>query len=257
MGIVLEQPFICLVTEFCPHGALSDFLTQNDKKHLLSSWVRRCEIALGTARGLHFLHTRTPQIIHRDVKPDNVLLDGSWNAKVCDFGLTTLCDRANKSGDMRALNSSNPAMTTSVGTCGYQAPELFKLDDDGRFLDRSKYTTAIDVYAFGMVLYEVAIISRAWLDITAKQGPFFLEIADRVSAGDRPSWGDCSALPPGWRDLVEQCWSQEADDRPSMSKVALGLERVIQDGLPLSDRLEAANANGDTIKDERRSTTLY
>jgi len=70
------------VTEFCPHGALSDFIDVIEPgRGRRLDWNRRLDIAIGAARGVHFLHSRNPSIIHRDLKPDNILIDGSWNAK--------------------------------------------------------------------------------------------------------------------------------------------------------------------------------
>jgi len=229
-----------LVTEFCPHGALSDHFGPN--KPTLS-WSRRLSIAVGAARGLYFLHTRSPPIIHRDVKPDNILIDGSWTAKVCDFGLTTLhLSRSFGRHSMfkTRLDDSRPdapgvAMTSCVGTCGYQAPEVMQLGDDGRLLERMVYACSIDVYSFGFVLYELALHRRAWHEILDRAGPFYLEIMDRVIAGERPAWPGHLEAPAGWIQLTERCWAQDPASRPTMAEVAQELDLLLAFNDELND----------------------
>ena len=92
MGIVMNP--VCLVTEYCHNGNLFDLLheTVDDKRGehyaVQIPWQRRIRIALDVARGMNFLHTSTPVIIHRDLKSLNILINEKWTAKVSDFGLS-------------------------------------------------------------------------------------------------------------------------------------------------------------------------
>lgn len=92
MGIVMNP--VCLVTEFCHNGNLFDLLheTVDDPRGehyaVQIPWPRRLRIALDVARGMNFLHTSTPVIIHRDLKSLNILVNEKWTAKVSDFGLS-------------------------------------------------------------------------------------------------------------------------------------------------------------------------
>ena len=85
---------VCLVTEYCHNGNLFDLLheTVDDKRGehyaVQIPWQRRIRIALDVARGMNFLHTSTPVIIHRDLKSLNILINEKWTAKVSDFGLS-------------------------------------------------------------------------------------------------------------------------------------------------------------------------
>ena len=92
MGIVMNP--VCLVTEYCHNGNLFDLLhdtvDDNRGEHYAVQipWQRRIRIALDVARGMNFLHTSTPVIIHRDLKSLNILINEKWTAKVSDFGLS-------------------------------------------------------------------------------------------------------------------------------------------------------------------------
>lgn len=105
----------CLVYEYMPHGSLHDVLKHGNPE---LDWPRRYKIALGIAAGLEYLHmAHRPKVIHRDLKPGNILLDIDLNARIGDFGLAKLVQLDTVSG---AINSSNVA-----GTLGYIAPEYY------------------------------------------------------------------------------------------------------------------------------------
>lgn len=105
-------------------------------------WPSRVQIALDSARGLEYIHEHTvPVYIHRDIKSANILIDKNFHGKVADFGLTKLTEVG---------NSSLP--TRLVGTFGYMPPEYAQYGD---------VSPKIDVYAFGVVLYELISAKEA------------------------------------------------------------------------------------------------
>ncbi|KAM7461372.1 hypothetical protein LguiA_029493 [Lonicera macranthoides] len=127
-----------IVYEYMTRGALAGYLYKIDRSanNFVLSWVQRLKICLYAARGLEYLHTGT-NVIHRDMKSSNILLDENLTAKVSDFGLSKLGPK----------NDSCSHVSTQVkGTSGYLDPEYWMTH---------KLTKKSDVYSFGVVLLEV------------------------------------------------------------------------------------------------------
>ena len=132
-GYCVEGKHRILVYEYMEHGSLAESLSSN-----ALDWKQRFEIALGTARGLAYLHEECLEwVLHCDVKPQNILLDSNYQPKVADFGLSKLQNR----GDL-----NNPNFSKMRGTRGYMAPEwVFNLP----------ITSKVDVYSYGIVVLEM------------------------------------------------------------------------------------------------------
>ncbi|OVA03426.1 Protein kinase domain [Macleaya cordata] len=129
-----------LVYEFIDNGNLSEHLRGSGKEPL--PWSTRVHIALDSARGLEYIHEHTvPVYIHRDIKSANILIDKNYRGKVADFGLTKLTEVG-----------SGSLQTRVVGTFGYMPPEYAQWGD---------ITPKVDVYAFGVVLYELISAKEA------------------------------------------------------------------------------------------------
>ncbi|GLT82260.1 hypothetical protein SLE2022_401440 [Rubroshorea leprosula] len=121
-----------LVYEYMTNGSLASYLFNNPRP----SWKKRTEIAFGTARGLVYLHEEcSNQIIHCDIKPQNILLDDSFTAKIADLGLAKLLEK-----------DQTRTLTKLRGTRGYVAREWFK---------NMPVTVKVDVYSFGILLLEL------------------------------------------------------------------------------------------------------
>ncbi|KDP40162.1 hypothetical protein JCGZ_02160 [Jatropha curcas] len=138
LGFCNEQNHRLLVYELMKNGTLSNFLFGEEAK---PSWEKRAEIVLGIARGLLYLHEECEtQIIHCDIKPQNVLLDKNYTAKIADFGLAKLL-----------MKDQTRTSTNVRGTKGYMAPEWLK---------NTPVTTKVDVYSFGVMLLEIIFCIR-------------------------------------------------------------------------------------------------
>ncbi|XP_028776699.1 probable serine/threonine-protein kinase PIX13 [Neltuma alba] len=135
-GYCTEEDELLLVYEFMPKGSLESHLFRRVSNTQPLSWNTRLKIAIDAAQGLAFLHTSEKQIIYRDFKASNILLDGSYNAKISDFGLAKL----GPSGEQSHVT------TRIMGTYGYAAPEYVAT---GHLYVKS------DVYGFGVVLLEM------------------------------------------------------------------------------------------------------
>ncbi|KAG6554272.1 hypothetical protein Mapa_004188 [Marchantia paleacea] len=148
VGYCIADSQRLLVYDFVPNGTLEHAL--HGKNMPVIDWPTRMKIALGSARGLGYLHEDChPKIIHRDIKASNILLDNSFEAQVADFGLAKLA------------NEAHTHVTTRVmGTFGYLAPEYAL---SGKLTDKS------DVYSFGVVLLEL-ITGKKPVDVTQAPG---------------------------------------------------------------------------------------
>ncbi|CAN0892691.1 Probable LRR receptor-like serine/threonine-protein kinase RKF3 [Linum grandiflorum] len=140
-----------IICELMKNGSLHDHLFESKSSTKKLSWPIRQKVALGTARGLAYLHTGAHHaIIHRDIKAQNILLDETFEAKVADFGLA-------KSNPEGATHMS----TRVAGTWGYLAPEYALY---GQLTERS------DVYSFGVLLLELLSGRKALIRIDAGDG---------------------------------------------------------------------------------------
>ncbi|KAF5197270.1 Receptor-like kinase [Thalictrum thalictroides] len=133
-----------LIYEFVPNNTLEYHL--HGKGRPTMEWAKRMTIALGSARGLAYLHEDChPRIIHRDIKAANILIDDNWEAMVADFGLAKLSD-----------TTQTHVSTRVMGTFGYLAPE---------YASSGKLSEKSDVFSFGVMLLEL-ITGRRPVDNT-------------------------------------------------------------------------------------------
>lgn len=215
IGYCLEGDNRLLVYEFMPGGSLENRLFARGGLESLS-WAIRVKIAIGAARGLHFLHSCVPPVIYRDFKSSNILLDSEFNAKLSDFGLA-------KSGP----KGNETHVTTQVfGTEGYTAPE---------YISTGRLTAKCDVYSFGVVLiellsgrraidhtksaYEQKLIEWAWPNLDQKLG--VVRIMDSKLGGQYPRRAAGIAAM-----LAKQCTHPDAKERPHMAQVLSILEEL-------------------------------
>eukprot|EP00253_Pinus_taeda_P028331 PITA_28331 len=139
LGHCFESPISALLYEYMPNGSLDKLLFAREDEGKLLVWEQLHSIALGSARGIAYLHQDCEKrIIHFDIKPHNILLNVDFTPKVSDFGLAMLCGK----------EDDHISMTAARGTPGYVAPEVC-YSDMGPVTDKS------DVYSFGMLLLEI------------------------------------------------------------------------------------------------------
>ncbi|KAF3322619.1 protein kinase 2B [Carex littledalei] len=140
VGYCSESDNKLLVYEYMPKGSLENHLFRRGMQPI--SWNMRVNIAIDVARGLSFLHNLENQVIFRDLKSSNVLLDSDFKAKLSDFGLA----RNGPTGDKSHVS------TKVVGTRGYAAPE---------YIATGHLSSKSDIYSFGVVLLELLTGKRA------------------------------------------------------------------------------------------------
>ncbi|KAJ1437413.1 Serine/threonine-protein kinase, active site [Sesbania bispinosa] len=136
IGCCVEGSHRILVYEFLQNNSLASSLLGSKSKYVALDWAKRAAICRGTASGLSFLHEEAqPNIVHRDIKASNILLDESFNPKIGDFGLAKLFP-----------DNVTHVSTRVAGTMGYLAPEYALL---------GQLTKKADVYSFGILMLEI------------------------------------------------------------------------------------------------------
>ncbi|CAH2053098.1 unnamed protein product [Thlaspi arvense] len=206
-----------LIYEYVENGNLGQHLHGTGRDSL--PWTKRVQIALDSARGLEYIHEHTvPVYVHRDIKSANILIDQSFRAKVADFGLTKLTE----------VGSS--ATRGAMGTFGYMAPEIVY----------GEVSAKVDVYAFGVVLYELISAKAAVVKLNQASGEFrglvgvFEELfkeTDKEEALRKiidPRLGDNYPFDSVYKmaELGKACTQENAQLRPSMRYIVVALSTL-------------------------------
>jgi len=206
-----------MVTEFMAGGSLRTAL-QNRLVRL--DWSTRVKIARHVAAGMRHLHKLS--IVHRDLKSDNCLLDSEYNAKVADFGTSkTLFDGRKEVNTAAAANVDGSAsMTKAVGTQLWMAPEVF--------VGKSDYGPEIDVYSFGVIMWELVTRKTPWCELDAETYiDQFRKLDAALLEGRRPSVpGGFEDEHPVYNSTMQLCWSTDPKSRPSFDAVVFMLKTV-------------------------------
>ncbi|KEH21724.1 putative protein kinase RLK-Pelle-CrRLK1L-1 family [Medicago truncatula] len=218
IGYCNEGEEMILVYDFMQRGTLREYLYGSDNEPL--TWKKRLEILLGAARGLHYLHAGVKHnIIHRDVKSTNILLDEKWVAKVSDFGLS----KVGPTG-----MSITHVSTVVKGSLGYLDPEYYL---------RQRLTLKSDVYSFGVVLLEVLCARPplvrssekkkaslvVWFQKCYNEGVIIEEMVDPFIKDSITS--ECLKC---YCQMVLSCLHDDGNQRMSMSDVVGALEFALQ-----------------------------
>ncbi|CAK9183389.1 unnamed protein product [Ilex paraguariensis] len=209
-----------LIYDYLAMGSLDDFLHEPEEDNRSLNWNARLRIALGSARGLAYLHHDcSPRIIHRDIKSSNILLDENLEPHVSDFGLAKL------------LVDEDAHVTTVVaGTFGYLAPE---------YLQSGCATEKSDVYSFGVLLLELVTGKRptdptfvkrglnvvGWMNILLRENRLEDVVDNRCTDSDMDT---VEAI----LEIAAKCTDANADDRPSMQQVLQFLEQEVMSPCP-------------------------
>ncbi|KAH0775957.1 hypothetical protein KY290_007368 [Solanum tuberosum] len=217
LGYCLEGSRRLLVYEYMTNGSLADILFTPEKQPM---WEERCGFARDIARGLLYLHDECDtQIIHCDIKPQNILMDDQYCAKISDFGMAKL------------LKKDQTRTYTGIrGTRGYVAPEWHR---------NLPVTVKADVYSFGVVLLEL-ICRRKFVDMSLDENEAILEywVYNCFDAGELDKLvRDEEVDRRQFERMVKisiWCIQEEPSLRPSMKKVLLMLEGTVEIPVPPS-----------------------
>ncbi|XVF79075.1 hypothetical protein PTKIN_Ptkin14bG0190100 [Pterospermum kingtungense] len=216
VGFCVEGSKQALVYDFMMNGSLDKIIFSAGSGNL--SWQKMCEIALGVAQGIEYLHKGCEmQILHFDIKPHNILLDENFTPKISDFGLAKL----------HSADNDIISLTAARGTFGYMAPELF-------YRNIGDISHKADVYSFGMMLLEI-VGRRKNLNAFAEHSSqiyFPSWIYDQLDKGEGIELGEITES----EDKIVRkmiivalwCIQMKPVDRPSTSKVLQMLESEVE-----------------------------
>ncbi|XP_022722116.1 receptor-like protein kinase ANXUR2 [Durio zibethinus] len=209
-----------IIYEYMPRGSLHDQLHRRNDSQPLLSWKKRLEICIGAARGLEFLHTGNPLIIHRDIKTRNILLDQNWFAKISNFEISKLVPTSLSEWDSHVI-------TRVAGTVGYIDPE---------YLLTGHLTEKSDVYSFGVVLFEVLSARKPReIDIEEGQGRSLVQwCRECVEEGRLDEIIDSrlkDEIAPeclkAYADMAYKCTNERRNERPTIDAVVKRLQLTL------------------------------
>ncbi|XP_054779501.1 leucine-rich repeat receptor protein kinase HPCA1-like isoform X2 [Prosopis cineraria] len=241
VGFCFERGEQILVYEFVPNGTLKDSIS--GKSGIVLDWTRRLKVALGSARGLVYLHEHAnPPVIHRDIKSTNILLDEHSNARVADFGLSKPVD-----------NCEKDHVTTQVkGTMGYLDPD---------YCTTQQLTEKSDVYSYGVVLLELLTARKP-----IQAGKHIVKVFRSTIDKTKRLYGLHEILDPAldlgsplkglenFVDLAMKCVEDSGADRPTMSDVVKEIEHLLKSA-GLNSTAESSASNSATFEELSNATS--
>lgn len=177
---------LSIATEYMRNGSLWDLIHNNSNTKL--NPTQKTNIAIGIAHGMRYLHSKG--IIHRDLKSPNIFLDENYLPKIADFGLSRFCD--------------SEFMTQSIGT-----PQWMPMEQ----LSSCNYGPPVDVYAFGMILYELETGEVPF------DGMNSVEIFKALERDETPKLNHNRSL----EKLIKSCWCKDPEKRPTFDQIFLEL----------------------------------
>ncbi|KAL1533488.1 non-specific serine/threonine protein kinase [Salvia divinorum] len=191
VGACTKLPHLCIVTEYMPRGSLYEYLHKN---HPALKLPQLLKFAVDVCKGMEYLHQK--DVIHRDLKTANLLMDSSSVVKVADFGVAR-------------FQNNGGVMTAETGTYRWMAPEV---------INHQPYDQKADVFSFAIVLWELVTAKVPYDNMTP------LQAALGVRQGLRPE------LPtnahPKIKSLMQRCWEAVPSERPSFSDIRTELEAL-------------------------------
>lgn len=190
---------IVIFSEFESNGSLSKIISKAKKSNLPSGYdnTSRQIILIGVASGMNYLHKKN--IMHRDLNTNNILLDENFYPKITDFGMAKYLNK-------RDLFEETPI----IGTLPYMAPEMIL---------GHKYSYKIDVYSFGILMFEVLCETDLYPSITSSgEDSLTHEFRKHIAiSNNRPEFK--KEIKDNLKNLIQKCWSSNPRERPSFDEI--------------------------------------
>ncbi|CAL1412895.1 unnamed protein product [Linum trigynum] len=208
-----KPPVYCIITEYMSQGTLRMYLNKKEPYSLSTETILR--LALDISRGMEYLHSQG--VIHRDLKSNNLLLNDEMRVKVADFGTSCL--------ETQCLETKG-----NKGTYRWMAPEMIK---------EKPYTRKVDVYSFGIVLWELTTALLPFQGMTPVQAAY--AVAEKKERPPLPA-----SCQPALAHLIKCCWAANPSKRPDFRDIVCALEKYdecVKEGLPLTSHARLVRRN--------------
>ncbi|XP_055815482.1 serine/threonine-protein kinase STY46 [Solanum dulcamara] len=211
IGACTRPPNLCIVTEYMSGGSVYDYLHKQRGSFKLPTLLK---VAIDVSKGMNYLHQNN--IIHRDLKAANLLMDENEVIKVADFGVAR-------------VKAQTGVMTAETGTYRWMAPEV---------IEHKPYDHKADIFSFGVVLWELLTGKLPYEYLTPLQAAIGV-----VQKGLRPTIP--KHTPPKLAELLETCWQQDPTSRPDFSEIVDILQQIAKEvGHEKADRCKEKASGG-------------
>ncbi|XP_058213889.1 serine/threonine-protein kinase STY46-like isoform X2 [Rhododendron vialii] len=195
IGACTQSPSLCIVTEFMSGGSVYDYLHKRKGTFKLPSLLR---VAINISKGMDYLHQNN--IIHRDLKAANLLMDEHDVVKVADFGVAR-------------VKAQSGVMTAETGTYRWMAPEV---------IEHKSYDHKADIFSYGIVMWELLTGKIPYEYLTPLQAAVGV-----VQQGLRPTIP--KSAHPKLAELLRKCWQQDPTSRPDFSEITEILQQIAKE----------------------------
>lgn len=191
-----NSPNPTIITDYAPNGSLYDLLKLELSCLSPPKWdlTHKLINIYGIASGLSYLHSHN--IIHRDIKSGNILMDEQLFPKIADFGLSKITSSVSPSINKQSVNNIK-------GTPIYMAPEIIRDEP---------YTNSVDVYSFAIIVYEILTGSTPFSNLNFHQLIFKIAIQN-----ERPEL--TKEIPEIYQNLIKKCWAPDPKQRPTFEAI--------------------------------------
>jgi serine/threonine protein kinase len=212
LGASTTAPNCTIVLEYMDRGSLSQLLHRSDTPYTLVTAVKWC---ISVARGMLYLHQHKPfPIIHCDLNSNNVLVNREWVVKITDFGLSKV-----------KRTSRLSRRSGIIGTVNYAAPEVIR---------GAPSSESSDVYAFGVLAWEILTRKIPWKDLTEYQIIYKMTAATRRqnATGENATTENFQVdetFPKGAQKMLHACWLSNPTDRPFFPKLVEECREMLRD----------------------------
>ncbi|KAL0726266.1 hypothetical protein Bca4012_022359 [Brassica carinata] len=224
IGACTKPPHLCIVTEFMPGGSVYDYLHKQKGVFKLPALFK---VAIDICKGMNYLHQNN--IIHRDLKAANLLMDENEVVKVADFGVAR-------------VKAQTGVMTAETGTYRWMAPEV---------IEHKPYDHKADVFSYGIVLWELLTGKLPYEYMTPLQAAVGV-----VQKGLRPKIP--KKTHPKMRELMERLWEKDPTLRPDFAEIKEQLEEIAKEvGEEGEEKKRASTGGGGIFAALRRSATTH